>query len=102
MSKIEEEQTVGKLKPVLGPVQLLFYGVGIIVGAGVYSVIGSAAGIAHENLWLGFAVGAFAAFLTGFAYAEMSTSFSSSGAEYLMAQDRLASICFRFVCNRRC
>jgi len=82
MSKIGEKQTVGKLKPVLGSVQLLSYGVGVIVGAGVYSLIRSAAGIAHENLWLGFAVGAFVAFVTGFAYAEMSTSFSSSGAEY--------------------
>jgi APA family basic amino acid/polyamine antiporter len=41
-----------QLKPVLGPVQLTFYGVGNIVGAGVYSVIGAAAGIAQEGLWL--------------------------------------------------
>jgi hypothetical protein len=30
-----------QLKPVLGPVQLVFYSVGIIIGAGVYSVIGT-------------------------------------------------------------
>lgn len=82
MSPDGEEWTAGKLRPVLGLVQLVFYGVGVIVGAGVYSVIGSAAGIAHQNLWLSFAVGAFVAVLTGFAYAEMSTSFSNSGAEY--------------------
>lgn len=71
-----------KLKPVLGLVQLAFYGIGIIVGAGVYSVIGSAAGMAQQNLWLSFLIGAGVALLTGFSYAEMTTSFPSAGAEY--------------------
>ncbi len=94
MSPVGEGRTVSKLKPVLGPVQLLFYGVGVIVGAGVYSVIGSAAGSAHHNLWLSFAVGAFVALLTGFAYAEMSTSFSSSGAEYQWLKNALPRFAF--------
>ncbi|MGB9117641.1 APC family permease [Bradyrhizobium sp.] len=94
MSPRGEERTASKLKPVLGPVQLVFYGVGVIVGAGVYSVIGSAAGIAHQNLWLSFAVGAFVASLTGFAYAEMSTSFSSSGAEYQWLKNALPRFAF--------
>ena len=72
-----------QLKPVLGPVQLAFYGIGIIVGAGVYSVIGTAAGIAQQSLWLSFVVGAVVALLTGFSYAEMTTSFPRAGAEYL-------------------
>ena len=72
-----------QLKPVLGPVQLAFYGVGIIVGAGVYSVIGKAAGIAQEGLWLSFVIGAVVALLTGFSYAEMTTLFPRAGAEYL-------------------
>ena len=55
-------------KPVLGPVQLTFYAVGVIVGAGIYSVIGSAAGVAGEGLWLSFVIGAFVAFLTGLSY----------------------------------
>jgi hypothetical protein len=29
-----KERAVMRLKPVLGPVQLVFYGVGVIVGAG--------------------------------------------------------------------
>lgn len=40
-----------QLKPVLGPVQLVFYSAGIIIGAGVYSVIGTAAGLAQQGLW---------------------------------------------------
>ena len=45
------------LKPVLGPVQLTFYSVGVIIGAGVYSVIGAAAGLAGHSLWLSEASG---------------------------------------------
>src|SRR4030042_255014 len=71
------------LKPVLGPIQLIFYSVGVIVGAGVYSVIGSAAGLAHQSLWLSFVVGAGVAMLTALSYAEMATSFPVAGAEYV-------------------
>ena len=72
-----------QLKPVLGPVQLVFYSVGVIIGAGVYSVIGAAAGLAGDNLWISFLVGAVIALLTGLSYAEMTTSFPTAGAEYV-------------------
>ena len=72
-----------QLKPVLGPIQLVFYGVGVIIGAGVYTVIGTAAGLAQQSLWLSFIIGAVVALLTGFSYAEMTTSFPRAGAEYL-------------------
>jgi len=71
-----------QLKPTLGPVQLTFYSVGVIIGAGVYSVIGAASAIAHEGLWLSFVIGGFVALLTGLSYAEMTTSFPAAGAEY--------------------
>jgi len=81
-----------KLKPILGPIPLTFYGIGVIVGAGVYSVIGSAAGIAQQNLWLSFLIGAAVALLTGFSYAEMTTSFPSSGAEYKYLKEALPEL----------
>jgi amino acid transporter len=84
-----KEQVIVALKPVLGPVQLVFYGVGVVVGAGVYSVIGGAAGMAGQNLWLSFIVGAVVALLTGFSYAELATSFPSSGAEYKFIKEAL-------------
>ena len=71
------------LKPVLGPVQLVFYAVGVIVGAGIYSVIGTAAGLAQHSLWLSFVIGAGVALLTAISYAEMATSFPEAGAEYI-------------------
>src|SRR5581483_1819248 len=71
------------LKPVLGPVELVFYGVGVIVGAGVYSVIGTAAGLAQQSLWLSFVIGAGVALLTALSYAEMATAYPQAGAEYI-------------------
>jgi amino acid transporter len=72
-----------QLKPVLGPLSLIFYSVGVIVGAGIYSVIGAAAALAQESLWLSFSIGAAVAFLTAVSYAEMATSFPHAGAEYI-------------------
>lgn len=72
-----------QLKPVLGTVQLTFYAVGVIVGAGIYSIIGAAAGIAQEGLWLSFVIGALIAFLSGLSYAEMATAYPIAGAEYV-------------------
>ena len=71
------------LKSILGPVQLTFYAVGVIVGAGIYSVIGSAVGVAGDGLWLSFVIGAGVAFLTGLSYAEMTGMMPVAGAEYV-------------------
>jgi basic amino acid/polyamine antiporter, APA family len=72
-----------QLKPVLGPIQLIFYSIGVIIGAGVYSVIGTAAGLAQSGLWLSFLVSAVVALLTALSYAEMATAFPHAGAEYV-------------------
>jgi amino acid transporter len=72
-----------QLKPVLGPVQLVFYSIGVIIGAGVYSVIGAAAGLAQHSLWVSFLISAAVALLTALAYAEMASSFPMAGAEYV-------------------
>jgi len=53
------------------------------LGAGIYSILGEAAGIAGEALWLSFLVGGLAALLTGMSYAELATMFPRAGAEYV-------------------
>jgi len=67
----------------LGIPMLTFYGTGMILGAGVYSVIGKAAGQTGEALWLGFLLAGIAAMLTAFSYAELSTMFPKAGAEFV-------------------
>ncbi len=54
---------------------LVFYGVGVILGAGIYSILGEAAGVAGEALWWSFLLGSLAALLTGLSYAELATMF---------------------------
>ncbi len=67
----------------LGLPMLTFYGTGMILGAGIYSIIGHAAGIAGDSLWLGFLLAAFAALLTALSYAELATMYPAAGAEYI-------------------
>ncbi|UXR63626.1 APC family permease [Bdellovibrio bacteriovorus] len=67
----------------LGLIMLTFYATGMILGAGVYSIVGKAAGVAQEGLWLSFILTAVAALLTALSYAELATLFPQAGAEYI-------------------
>ncbi len=71
------------LKRSLNLAMLTLYGVGMILGAGIYSIIGQAAGIAGYGLWQGFIVAAVAALLTGLSYAELATMYPKAGGEYV-------------------
>lgn len=73
---------MAELNRSLNLVQLVFYGVGTMVGAGIYSVIGAAAGEAGVFLWVSFLLAGAAAFLTVLSYAELSSALSEAGAEY--------------------
>jgi len=70
-----------KLKRIFTPWTLSFYGIGSILGAGIYTVIGEVAGVAGEKLWISFVIAMFVALLTGLTYAELGSRFPSSGAE---------------------
>src|SRR5688500_7391843 len=76
-----------KLARRLGLPSLTFYGIGLIVGAGIYSVIGAAAGVAGEGLWLSFAIGSVIALLTGLSYAELATMHPEAGAEFVYLRE---------------
>ena len=47
------------------------FGIGIILGAGIYALIGPAAGIAGNALWVSFIIGAIISSFTGLSYAEL-------------------------------
>ncbi len=57
-------------------------GIGIIVGAGIYALIGVAAGITGPGLWMSFVVAGILAALTGLSYAELSSIFKTDAGEY--------------------
>jgi len=60
--------------------------VGIILGAGIYVLIGKAAGLAGDAVWLSFVIAAIVASFTGLSYAELSSRFPDAGAEYVYVQ----------------
>ncbi len=57
---------------------LTFYGLGTIVGAGIYVLIGEVAGVAGTNLPYAFLVAGLIAGLTGASYAELAARFPKS------------------------
>jgi APA family basic amino acid/polyamine antiporter len=75
-----EEKT--DLKRELGLFEVTLSGIGIILGAGIYALIGKAAGLAGNSVWLAFAIAALIAVFTGLSYAELSSIFPRASAEY--------------------
>jgi len=71
-----------ELKRTLGLFETTAYGVGIIVGAGIYALIGAVAGLAGNAVWLSFIISSFLAVFTGLSYVELSSIFPKDAAEY--------------------
>lgn len=84
MQKTKEMKT--KLKRELNLFDTTVAGIGIIIGAGVYAIIGTAAGIVGNAIWLSFLIGAIVAGITALSYAELSSMFPKAGAEYVYAR----------------
>ncbi|MCA9478003.1 MAG: amino acid permease [Nanoarchaeota archaeon] len=70
------------LKRELGLFHVTAYGVGLILGAGIYVLAGKAAGVAGNAVWLSFLIAAIVAALTGLSYAELSSRFSKDSGEF--------------------
>ena len=78
---------MAELKRTLGLGACVFYGVGSILGAGIYTLIGKTAGVAGNLTWLAFLIASICALFTAFSYAELSTAFPKAGGEYVYAKE---------------
>jgi amino acid transporter len=68
----------------IGPAQMALYGLGSMLGAGIYGLIGKAAGIAGNAVWLAFIVALVAALLTALSYASLGSRYPrAAGAAYV-------------------
>lgn len=67
----------------IGTFEALFYGLGIIIGAGIYVLIAPATETAGNAVWLSFLLAAILATLTGLSYAELGSMFPKAAAEYV-------------------
>ncbi len=75
-----------QLRRVLSLPLITFYGLGTILGAGIYVLVGKVAGAAGLYTPLSFMLAAAVAALTGFAYAELSSRFPVAGGEAIYVQ----------------
>lgn len=66
----------------LGLAAVTLSGVGIILGAGIYALLGEAAGMAGNAVWLTFAIAAIIAAFSALSYAELSSMYPRASAEY--------------------
>jgi len=71
-----------ELRRVLGLAEVTAGGVGIIIGAGIYVLLGAATAHAGALVWVAFLVAAGLSALTGLSYAELSSMFPSAAGEY--------------------
>ena len=79
-----------KLKRVLGPFNLVALGIGAIIGAGLFSLTGVAAGAnAGPAVVLSFIIAAIGCGLAGLCYSELAAMIPVSGSAYTYAQATL-------------
>lgn len=67
------------LKRVFGLTTLVIYGVGDILGAGIYAVVGKVAGLSGTSVWISFLIAMVVAALTALSYAELGSRLPKCG-----------------------
>ncbi|GAA5122939.1 amino acid permease [Luteolibacter yonseiensis] len=78
-----------RLQPALGRWQVLFYGLGSMLGAGIYALVGRAAESLGNAIWLAFLAAMIAALLTGLSYACVGGRYPKAGGAAYVTQRAL-------------
>jgi len=81
----------------IGLFHLTMYGVGLILGAGIYVLIGEAAGFAGNALWISFILGGVVAAFAGLSYSELTALFPRAAAEYVFVKEGFRSDFIGFI-----
>jgi APA family basic amino acid/polyamine antiporter len=83
VEQVQEETATSELKRSLGPWNLVFLGIGCIIGAGIFVRTGSAAALhAGPAVLLSFVVAGVVCAFAGLCYAELSSTLPVSGSAY--------------------
>lgn len=77
----------GGLMRALGLGALIIYGVGDILGAGIYALVGKIAGHAGSLTWLSFSIAMAVVLLTALSYSELGSRFPRSGGVSIYIQE---------------
>jgi APA family basic amino acid/polyamine antiporter len=81
----------------MGLFHLTMYGVGLILGAGIYVLIGEAASLAGDAVWISFVLGSIVALFAGLSYAELASIFPKAAAEYTYIKNAFKNNFFAFI-----
>lgn len=76
---MDSEKHAPELNRALGLFAITIFGVGDILGAGVYGLIGKIAGVAGTAAWISCLLAGITAALTGLTYAELTSRFPNAG-----------------------
>jgi basic amino acid/polyamine antiporter, APA family len=83
VAQLRSDEATHGLKRALGPVGLVFLGIGCTVGAGIYVLPGNvAANFAGPAILLSFIVAGFACSMTALCYAELASTLPAGGSAY--------------------
>ncbi|MXQ11508.1 amino acid permease [Microvirga makkahensis] len=81
----------------IGPFQMTLYGLGSMLGSGIYGLIGQAAGQVGNAIWLAFLVALVAALLTALTYASLGSRYPRAGGAAYVAERAYRSPLVGFV-----
>jgi len=84
---MEEVKKQPKLKRRLSLFGITVYGVGNVLGAGIYALIGEVVGLTGNISWLAFVIASITGALTGLSYAELSAMYPKSAAEFVYTEE---------------
>jgi amino acid transporter len=70
---------MGTEKKYLSVRQAAFIGVGAMVGAGIFALLGAAGEVAGAAVWLSFLIAGFVAALQGYSFAKLGARYPSAG-----------------------
>ncbi len=94
---MEEVYKKPKLKRRVSLFALTVYGVGNVLGAGIYSLIGEVVGITGNLSWLAFIIASITGALTGLSYAELSAMYPKSAAEFVYTEEAFKKRILSFI-----
>ncbi len=79
MSIKDNDGTEPKLNRAIGPWELTLYALGSMLGSGIYALVGKAAGVVGNAVWLSFLAALCAALLTALSYASLGSRYPRAG-----------------------
>src|SRR5665213_2955434 len=93
VDQVQREAAGQHLKRTLGAVNLVFLGIGCIIGAGIYVITGNAAAeFAGPAVLLSFVVAGLACVFAGLCYAELASAMPVAGSAYTYSYATLGEV----------